>query len=62
MKYSSLQNSKKKKTPQDTQEQKRIKANHKLMKLKAQTEILEDKTIYYKTKYQEIDQQLITEI
>ena len=32
------------------------------MKLKAQTEILEDKTTHYKTKYQEIDQELITEI
>ena len=32
------------------------------MKLKAQKEILEDKTIHYKTKYQEIDQGLITEI
>ena len=32
------------------------------MKLKAQIEILEDKTTHYKTKYQEIDQELITEI
>ena len=32
------------------------------MKLKAQTEILEDKTTHYKTKYQEMDQELITEI
>ena len=32
------------------------------MKLKAQTEILEDKTTHYKTKNQEIDQELITEI
>ena len=32
------------------------------MKLKTQTEILEDKTTNYKTKYQEIDQELITEI
>ena len=32
------------------------------MKLKAQTEILEDKSSHYKTKYQEIDQELITEI
>ncbi len=41
-------------TPQDTEEQKKIKANHNLMKLKAQTEILEDKTAHYKTKYQKI--------
>ena len=32
------------------------------MKLKAQTEILEDKTTNYKTEYQEIDQELITKI
>ena len=32
------------------------------MKLKAQTEILKDKTTHYETKYQEIDQKLITEI
>ena len=32
------------------------------MKLKAQTQILEDATTHYKIKYQEIDQQLITEI
>ena len=32
------------------------------MKLKAQTEILEDKTTLYKTKYQEIDLKLITKI
>ena len=32
------------------------------MKLKAQTEMLEDKTTHCKTKYQEIDQELITEI
>ena len=32
------------------------------MKLKAQTEILEDKTTNYKTKYLEIDQELITEM
>ena len=50
-------------TPQDTEEQKKkIKANFNLMKLKAQTEILEDKTSHYKNKYQEIDQELITEI
>ena len=46
-------------TPQDTEEQKKIKAN---LKLKAQIEIPEDKTIHYKTKYQEIDKELITEI
>ena len=33
-----------------------------LMKLKAQMEILEDKTTHYKAKYQEIGQELITEI
>ena len=49
-------------TPQDIEEQKKIKANLNLMKLKAQTEILKDKTTHYKTKYQEIDQELITEI
>ena len=32
------------------------------MKLKAQTELQEDKTTHYKTKYQKIDQELITEI
>ena len=32
------------------------------MKLKAQTEILKDKTTHYKTKYQEIEQELITKI
>ena len=32
------------------------------MKLKAQTEIVGDKTTHYKTKYQEIDQKLCTEI
>ena len=32
------------------------------MKLKAPTEILEDKTTNYQTKFQEIDQELITEI
>ena len=36
--------------------EKKIKANHNFMKLKAQTEILKDKTTHYKTKYQEIDQ------
>ena len=49
-------------TPQDTEEQKKIKANLNLMKPKAQTEILKEKTTHYKTKYQEIDQELITEI
>ena len=49
-------------TPQNTEEQKKIKANLNLMKPKAQTEILEDKTTHYKTKYREIDQELITEI
>ena len=49
-------------TPRDTEEQKKIKANLNLMKLKAQIEILEDKTTLYKTKYEEIDQELITEI
>ena len=49
-------------TPQDTEEQKKIKANLNLMKLKVQTEIQEDKTAHYKTKFQEIDQELITEI
>ena len=49
-------------TPQDIEEQIKIKANLNLMKLKAQTEIPEDKTTHYKTKYQEIDQELITEI
>ena len=48
-------------TPQDTEEQKKIKANLNLMKLKGQTEILKDKTTPYKTKYQEIEQELITE-
>ena len=33
-----------------------------LMKLKAQTEILEDKTTYYKIIYQEIDEELLNEI
>ena len=32
------------------------------MKLKAQSEIQDDKTTHSKTKYQEIDQELITEI
>ena len=32
------------------------------MKLKAKAEILEDKTTQYKTKYQEIDKELISEI
>ena len=32
------------------------------MKLKAQTETLEEKTPHYKTKYQEINQELITGI
>ena len=32
------------------------------MKLKVQTEIQEDKTAHYKTNFQEIDQELITEI
>ncbi len=32
------------------------------MKLKAQIEILKDKTTHYKTKYKEIDPELITEI
>ena len=32
------------------------------MKLKTQTEILENQTTHYKTKYQEIDQELIAEI
>ena len=41
-KYSSLENSKEKKTPQKN----RKKANLYLMELKAQTEILEDKTIH----------------
>ena len=50
-------------TPQDTEEQeKKIKANLNLMKLKAQTEILEDKTTHYTTKYQEINPELITHI
>ena len=49
-------------TPQDTEEQKKIKANLNLLNLKAQTEILEDKTTNYKTEYQEIDQEIITEI
>ena len=49
-------------TPQDTEGQKIIKANIYLMKLKAQTKILEDKSTHYKTKYQEIDRELITEI
>ena len=46
--------------PQDTEEQEKKKK--KKIKLKAQTEILEDKTTHYKTKYQEIDQEIITEI
>ena len=41
---------------------KKIKANLNHRKLKAQAEILEDKTTHYKTKYQEIDQELMTEI
>ena len=41
-------------TLQNTEEQKKIKANHNLMKLKAQTEILENKTTHYITKYQEL--------
>ena len=45
-------------TPQDTEEQKKVKVNHNLMKLKAQTDIQKDETTHYKTKYQE----LITEI
>ena len=49
-------------SPQDTEEQKKIKANLNLMKLKAQTETLEDKTSHYETKYKEIDLELITEI
>ena len=32
------------------------------MKLKVQTEILKHKTTHYKTKYQEIDQEIIIEI
>ena len=48
--------------PQDTEEQNKIKTKLNLMELKAQTEIQEDKTTHYKTKYQEIDQELITEI
>ena len=42
--------------------EKKFKANLNLMKWKSQTEILKDKTTHYKTKYQEIDQELITEI
>ena len=49
-------------TPQDSEEQKKMKANFNPMKLKAQIEILEEKTTHYKTKYHEIDQELITEI
>ena len=49
-------------TPQNTKEQKIIKANLNLMKLIVQTEILKDKTTHYKTKYEEIDQEIITEI
>ena len=41
---------------------KKIKAKLNLMKLKAQVEILEYKTAHYKTRYQEIDQELSTEI
>ena len=48
-------------TPQDTEEQKKVKDKLTLMKLKSPLEILENKTTYYKTKYQEIDQELITE-
>ena len=48
-------------TPQDSEE-KKIQANLNHMKIKTQTEILVDKTIHFKTKYQEIDQELITEI
>ena len=52
----------KEKTPQDKEEQKKIKAKLKFVKLKAQTEIPENKTAYYKIKYQEIDKELITDI
>ena len=57
-KYSSLENSKK----NNPTGQKKIKAKLNLMELKAQTKILEDKITHYKTKYQEVDQELITEI
>ena len=61
MKYSSPENLKKK-LHHKTEEEKKIKANLNLMKLKAQKEIQEEKTIHYKTKYQEIDKELIIEI
>ena len=51
-----------KETKNNHKTQKKIKANHNLMKLKAQTEILEDKTAHYKTKYQKIYSELITVI
>ena len=49
-------------TPPDIEEQKKIKAKLNLMKLKSQTEIMEDKNTHYNTKYHEIDKELITEI
>ena len=49
-------------TPQDTGREKKIKAKLNLTKLKAQVELLEDRTTHYTTKYIEIDQEVLTEI
>ena len=48
--------------PQDTEIQRNIKEDLSVSKLKANIQILEDKTVHYSTKYLEIDEELLNEI
>ena len=60
--HSSLGNIGKKINPQDTEIQRNIKEDLSVSKLKANIQILEDKTVHYSTKYLEIDEELLNEI
>ena len=51
-----------KSTPQDTEEQKKIKSKLNLAKLKIQIELQEDKTSHYTTNYLRIDQEILVKI